>query len=120
MKRSAARTEFLSDCLITFVESGPYSWFAVRNYACPDGGVASARLNVEDPNAEGWKGWRPLTVETFARGFALLRKGPVEGLSERYRAHIIGADATNDAGALDVNDVDVVLQAATLGSIVYA
>ena len=136
--RIPERQEFLSDLIVNFVEGGPYSWFGVRKYAWyfpdlaggtavpgPGGGpnaYAEIRIDPEggEPSDETLTHWRPLTVETIATGFEKLKAGPIAGLNEEYRARLIGSDATNDAGELDINDVDIIVQAALLGEIVYA
>lgn len=132
--RSNERHLFLVDLLVTFVEGGPYSWFRVNNYKIDKPGTpgyrpgfegaiganACARLNAEDPNGgEGWLGWRNLTVETFARGLGRLKQ-PIEGLHEDYRKRILKEASQNDAGNLDINDVDIIVQAAIYGEIVFA
>lgn len=158
MTKSAERHEFLNECIITFVEGRPYSWFDVRDYkfSLPDaGGDATAKVRVNrseecdrdvnncyacgtdtwdcvdcdaDPNGECEAHaagcmlngpWTFLGVALIAKGFGVLKKGPVKDLHESTRARLLGASAINDAGELDINDVDVVMQCALLGEVVY-
>lgn len=130
---------FLVDVATTFVESRPYSWFDVEDYEWYDPTLSSGtappvtiggtvaqnvvgRVRVADPDKDegSWKSWHKLTPHLVARGFATIEAGPVDGLSEKYRAHILGALAIRDAGMIDANDADVVMQVAMLGSVVYA
>jgi hypothetical protein len=130
-QRGQERSQFLNDCLITFIEGGPYSWFIVRDYKLSSSDEASAKLLIANPHdqsnydadpdeePESWLK-RDLTVNLIAHGLNILKKGAVEGLHEAYRSRLLAADSINDAGDLDINDVDIIVQVATLGSVVYA
>jgi len=139
MNRTPERQAFLTDVLTNYVEGHPYSWFDVRDYewfqpglsggtakpAIIDGKPApnvTGTIRVSDPEKdEGhFMPWRKLTPALAERGFARLAEGPIEGLSEECRARLLGASAIHDSGLLDVNDDDIVLQVAMLGSVVYA
>ena len=128
--------EFYCDVLCTFAEH-PYEWFQVSNYRWfdpdLDGGTAqpaqidgapaqniTGRVRVENPAEDGWKAWVPLGPALVQQAFLRLWRGPVEGLHEQARGRLIGAYFTQDAGAIDVNDADVVLQIALLDEVVYA
>ena len=131
--------QFLADVATTFVEGGgPYSWFQVEaskwwepklegGTATPlktaeglDGPNRIGRIRCEKKDTEGYGEWQPFTFEIFERGFQRLIQGPVEGLSERYRASLIGDYMIRDAGSLDINAVDIVVQAAFYGEIVFS
>lgn len=127
------RHDFLVGVLMTFAEN-PYSWFNVRRYkwTLPElsGGTAPAhpngwsnatgevRNNLEEegePNGP----WLTLDAALVEKGFELMKAGPVVGLHESGRARILGQYAILDAGNLDVNDADVILQIAVLGEVIY-
>lgn len=131
---------FLAYVAVTFVESSDYPWWQVTGYryvffnddGTPDGGTAeplvidgkpcanvTGKVRVEDPDAEGWKPWQDLTTELVHAGFEKLQAGPVEGLHESRRAALLGALAVLDAGRIDADDADVILQIAVLGTVVY-
>lgn len=127
---------FCCDVLITFAEH-PYEWFQVANYRWfdpeLDGGTApplqidgvpaqnvTGRVRVEDPAESGWRAWVPLDPALVHSAFSRLLRGPVEGLHESARSRLVGAYIVRDAGMIDVNDADVVLQVALLDEVVYA
>ena len=124
--------EFLVDVATTFAEH-PYSWFDAR-YDWYQPGLDGGRA-VPGPN--GWSNitgkvrasnfeegekpgpWKTLGPDLVAKGFALLATGPVGGLHESGRAHLLGEYGVRDAGNIDINDADVVLQCAVFGEVVY-
>ncbi len=127
--------EFLVDVLTTFAENRQYSWFDVKDYEW-------VRPNLEGGTAkrtpEGWANaygkvrvnrseegkrngnWLPLDVELIAEGFRKIAVTPNKAdLGDQARARILGALAIQDAGMIDINDADVILQVAVLGSVIY-
>jgi hypothetical protein len=134
--------QFLDDLVVTFVEGGVYSWFNVKDYRCPEGGpttgkvrlnrseecdAADCPLHGEHPAQREQRRvcssngpWVPLNAALMQKGIDRIKAGPVEGLAESYRARLIGCDATHDAGDLDINDVDVIMQVAMLDEVTYA
>ena len=128
--------EFCCDVLITFAEH-PYEGFQVAGYHWfdpdLDGGTAqpaqidgaparnvTGRVRVENPTETGWHAWTPLNPALVQAAFSRLLRDPVDGLHEQTRGRLIGTYHIRDAGAIDVNDADVVLQVALLDEIVYA
>jgi hypothetical protein len=133
MERSVERTEFLSDVLVTAIESGSSGWFVVDEYE-PDGPDAHAVIRADDePGAP-----RRVTLGTIAHGLAIIRDArprPVEdgvlvlhnaGTGQRLymsydmRRRIMLADRTNgDDGDLDVVDALAILECALFGAVTY-
>lgn len=137
-KRSAERTQFLADIIITAVEGGIGYWAAVRGYKAPDDNPAGTRalLRVHDeddgycawtdvakslvyPRAMSVDGrWAVLGVNTIAHGISLIRKGECS-LDPAIRKNILGASAVNEAGDIDSSDADIIVQLGILGDIVF-
>lgn len=134
--RSAARTEFLNDLLVTAIESYGYGWFSVEEYPNVDNAAdAYAVIREEDTNTK----FR-VTLDTMARGLSVIRHaklGPAyhEGNPVRcnvdtgYRLYFDGdtrtellkADSTNgDDGGFDVIGALAVLECALFGQVIYA
>ena len=139
-RRSPERSEFLDSIIITFVEGNPHSWFRTRNYDCAgwlddSGRPVTAEVSIMWTGA----GDPPETCEevpsmfsdetiTFtpfvtldrdliAKGIRVIREAAL--CAPQVRAEILGADAINDAGMIDVNLADCIVQAALLGDIIY-
>lgn len=116
--RSEEREEFLSSLLNDGMSTG-YSWFQYsRIKRNADGYIVSAHVAELNDDETGYEPRGIVDIETVARGFALLRKGPIEYLSEDYRARLITVDRTN--GDYDANDADVILQLGILSQLKYA
>lgn len=120
--RSPKRITFLSDLVTTVVESGSYlSWWRFKRYQCQIE-PSHAELWADDPHKgdDGDHSMGPITldIDLIAKGLGVIEKG-VKGLHPSGAARILGASAINDAGMLDVNDADVIVQAAVFGEIVY-
>ena len=128
--------DFCCDVLCTFAEH-PYEWFQVRGYRWfdpgLDGGTAppaqfdgapagnvTGRVRAEHPTEEGWTDWTLLAPALVLEACERLLSGPVEGLADSTRAYLIGAYSVRDAGMIDVNDADIILQVALLDEVVYA
>jgi hypothetical protein len=122
MPRTPERTEFLKDLIITAVEGGIGYWAEVRRYN-PDEGTVEVRPQdecaTEDPNP-----WRTVTVATIAKGIGRIDRGDCTFGGEPWafgKSHgrVMVASRANDAGLLDADDADNILQAALFGDIVY-
>jgi hypothetical protein len=135
--RSAARTEFLNDLLVTAIENYGYGWFEVDEYPNVDNAAdAYAVIREEDTNTK----FR-VTLDTMAHGLSVIRHarvGPAvdhEGNPVRcnvdtgYRLYFGGeartelllADRTNgDDGGFDVIGALAVLECALFGQVIYA
>jgi hypothetical protein len=120
--RSAERTQFHTDILTTGMSTG-YSWFRYDDIQqAEDGSYLSAKveeqIQVDDYKTE-YRDRGVVNVETVAKAFGILRAGPVEYMAERDRLRILLAYEDMDAGDIDGNDADSLLQLGILGAIVY-
>ena len=136
-ERKPERIEFLADVIITAAEGGIGYWSQVSVYKWwdPDleGGTAehtegqqNAYMVVheqadgdQDDDLDPELKVAFIGVDDIARALGILRKGPVEGISDEARRLISGADRENDAGSLDAGDADSIVQVAMFGKVVY-
>lgn len=126
--RTAERTEFLTDVLITAIENGGYGFFTVEEYD-PDNGIATVEDKYDDDHPQ----YR-VSPEIIARGIGVIRSAEVgtDGdlvhgvngkrlyMSPGMRKSIMRADRENDAGNLDVVDALAILECGLFGQVVYA
>lgn len=109
------REEYLDNILTAAVEGGIGYWSIGRNYVWSDDGPASVEIRIEDEDDDVWH-----TVDRSA-----IRKGIAAVLSGRMNVHesyidtLRAADRHNDAGDIDAELADIIVQAAVLGEIVY-
>jgi hypothetical protein len=132
MNRSPERTEFLRDILTGAVEGGTGYWAQVSQYQWVDrdgtvmvvvgeraGDDAHATLHRLNEDESGYElAGLDLNVETIATGVNAIVNGRV-ATGERYRKGITQANAENDAGMIDADDADIIVQAGLLGEIIY-
>lgn len=137
--RSPERQAFLTDVLITLVESSSaYSWWETRSYRWYDpklrGGQAEPGPG-NTPNAHAemrvieWDSvkdeivpvsdWKRIDLDTIEAVFDRLVAGPIKHLSERGRGELIAAWATNNAGEVDADLADIVGQIAMLQEVTF-
>ena len=105
--RSPERLEFLADILSTAVEGGVNYWCEVSGYRWDDAGTARALLTRRGGDRH------ELTPDVIARGLGRV-------LAEEGFADIREANRDNDAGMIDAEGADVIVQAALFGEVVYA
>lgn len=119
-KRTPERTDFLAGILVTAVEGGIDYWADVQGYHVA--GILKdllrdARTQVRD-RAESDE-WKHLTLDIIALGISRIKE-PGFKINETLRASILLGDVENDAGHIDSEGADVIVQAGLLGEIVYA
>lgn len=117
--RSAKRTEFLSDVMITAIEGGMDYW------------VEILELNrVEDSNEYlGWR-WDGMVIKAddepeiytvnlndVARGVRLLCESKID--NDRVNAMRLANKTNGDDGGIDAMNADMAIQYAIFGEIVY-
>lgn len=119
------RTEFLSDIIIGAVEGGTGYWAEVRQYQYVYNGEVKvyiggrvgdetrARLNVMDTGDE-----YVLDTAIVSRGLGRIKRGEV-GLNSTLRNAILHGDIDNDAGDIDADCADAIVQAGLFGELVY-
>lgn len=124
MRRSPERTEFLADVLTTAVEGGINYWAQVSDYKneC-DFPVAETSVVVydveDDPDNENPEGI-PVNIEKIASAIRrILNPEDDCGIGPRVTATIREANAQNDAGLIDADDADCIMQVAALGRCIY-
>jgi hypothetical protein len=102
--------QFLKDILITAVEGGINSWCTCRRYD-PDNGVVEVR---EDDTLE----WRLITIDTIAHGVTLITSKRVP-IREDLLKDVTSGSRENDAGYIDADGADCVVQIALFNELVY-
>ena len=120
MDTSPERTDFLAGVLVTAIEGGIGYWAETRNYRYAhdgDGNLLTASAEVRD--AENGNGdWMPATLGTVQAGINEIKEGNIR-LSRRVVGQVLAADRENNAGEIDAESADCVLQAGLLGGIPY-
>lgn len=118
--KTASRAQFLADVIIAAVEGGTGYWAAVSAYRWTDG-PASTRATLvllDDVTGEPGSETYEVTPNTIATGIGKLRTGLVT-VNRDLLGLILAASAANDAGDIDADAADVIVQAALFGEIVY-
>ena len=140
--RTTEREQFLADIIITAVEGGVNYWAQVSAYRWHsdvlEGGTAGAVANTTATLHDMEEGGEyVLTIDSIARAFTILKDATMQHdsrfgeealhtkdgkrlyLSPSRRKAYLGASAANDAGELDADDCDNIVQIAALGTVVY-
>jgi len=117
--------QFLMDVLCTAVETPPSNWF---NFSDAERDKDREYLSVvvadwgDEDQAQSTK---KITLEDLRRALPALIAGTMKdgvehaNLHESYRMQILKAIMDDDAGMVDANHADSILQAAYFGHIVY-
>lgn len=101
------RTEFLDDIRITAFGGGIDYWAKISGHSIKehdDGGLVGR--------------WIEITPNLIEVGIALV-KHPTFKVRDDILAAILLGDRNNDAGEIDIECADVIVQAAVFGEIVY-
>jgi hypothetical protein len=117
--RNAERQRLLADILIGAVEGGTGYWATVSDYQ-HSGPVAdtSATLREIEPGDDEHPDGREVTTETIEHGIQKILD-PYFRICTHLRAAITHAHHEGDAGGLDAEAADAVVQAGLFGQIVY-
>lgn len=112
--------EFVHDVFVTACEGGINYWAEVDQYHWSDGngnddlfGFFAVIHDGEDPTK-----FR-VDASVIANGLQRVSAGPVEHLGEGLRANIVKATIAGDAGEIDANDADTIVQVGLFGRIIY-
>lgn len=129
--RSTARREFLGDVITGAVEGGTGYWAQVSQYQYEMDGevrVCVGRRHGDDPRAvlhplrDDETGYeeegKELTLDVVEAGIARIAD-PTFKINSTLRGAILAASATNDAGEIDAEGADYIVQAGLLGEVVY-
>jgi hypothetical protein len=124
LPRLDGHPSFFADIIIVAVEGGLYEWFDHRNYRWSEDPQtkamdASVEIREVDEDEGTINPWVELKPESLRAAFERLAAGPVECLHEDTRAALLGTYFTCDAGNIDINDADALLQVLLLGKVVY-
>lgn len=111
--RNARREEFLSDVVIGAVEGGTGYWAQVVEYRHSDGPARATLVDLDD-DTESYH----VTTDVVAHGIYVILS-PVFQIGDTLRAMIRQASLEDDAGQLDAEACDVIVQAGLFGRIVY-
>lgn len=136
--KSAERTQFLHDIMITGLEGGVGYWSVAdeivrhedddlwyRSYTlyCSEGGKQALECgNGKDDPCKGHK----VTPDLIARGLGLATSKRPEnpdkdptGWHYENRKHVILANRENDGGEIDAEDADSIIQLGIFGQVVF-
>jgi len=128
--RSIERERFLADILTTAVEGGINYWSAVSDYqwfsetlgASRPGisRMSDTRVRVHEMNDDGDYASEGVlvTLGTIARGVNLILRGEVP-IRQDMVSDIREGSRENDAGYIDADGADCIVQAAILGELRY-
>lgn len=112
--------EFVHDVFVTAVEGGIF-WAYIDQYHWSDGdrnpdlfGFFAVITDAEDATAK----FR-VDASVIAAGLRRIAAGPVEHLGEGLRANIVKATIAGDAGEIDADDADTVVQIGLFGKVIY-
>ena len=117
--RTAERADFLSLVVITAVEGGINYWAETDRYKWNEqsGNFKDASVVVRDLEGNLPAEWTPVTLETIEAGLSNIRK---DTNSQSYLIpSILNADRTNDAGNIDADAADFIVQYGLFGKAVY-
>lgn len=130
--RTKERERFLSDIITAAVEGGTGYWAQVSQYQWVDtdgtikvtvgrqnGLGARATLHELDEGIDTYvKEGREISVDTIAHGIRAIMNPDFE-INKRLKDTIAAADRQNEAGDIDAEAADVIVQAAIFGEIKY-
>jgi hypothetical protein len=120
------REQFLSDVLITAVEGGVNYWAGVSYYRWQDkdGNDVPASVTVhemDDETGDYKEPGVPITTKEIGRAIARIMDttDEIKHLPTWVRKDVFGASMDNDAGDIDANIADMIMQIAVLGEVTY-
>lgn len=119
--RSKEREDFLADVLVSIVEDGGYNgWRQILPGTYHYEPANEARVSIREigdgrPEEEAL---HEVDIETIARGISKLQQGEIK-INSELLGWILAGSAKNDAGDIDAEAADVILQAALFGELIY-
>lgn len=108
------RNEFLSDVLICAVEGGTGYWASISGYRHSPAAGARATFHPEDEPGDS----HTLTIKEISSAIGRICRGEVKMRTDLLQT-IKSANRENDAGEIDAEGADVIVQTAIYGEIVY-
>lgn len=122
MRRSPERTQFLADIITTAVEGGISYWAEVSHYTWDfnNPGVAFVRVYcTEDDELTPPEGV-PVDIEKIAKAISRILDPEIPtDLSATNVKMIRDASVENDAGDIDADLADCIMQVAVLGDVIF-
>ena len=109
------RNDLLFNIVITACEGGVNHWAAVKNYKWNDADLTASATLLDTEDA--FKKY-DLTYKTIRSGIKTICK-PGFQLREDILKNILIANRNNDAGDIDAEAADCIVQAGIFGEIVY-
>jgi hypothetical protein len=106
--------EFLGEITITAIEGGIGYWSTVSEYKWIDREEDVIATIVEDDDGKEWR----IDNDVISKGISLILSGGV-GVGNRLLKTLEDAVARKDLGDIDSEIADCIVQAGTLGEIVY-
>jgi hypothetical protein len=118
------REQFFSDVLTTAVEGGINYWAAVSNYCFEDedGNDVPASVTVhemDDETGDYKEPGVPITTKEIGAAITKILGEEMKYIPSRTRADIFAASIENDAGDIDADIADTIMQIAVLGEVTY-
>lgn len=126
--------EFLADVITCAMEGGIGYWSVASHYqyisdageVCVHAGTRSsgdrddtyAVVREIDDDGEATGDPHTIDSETIVKGLGLIT-GPEFRMGAKQRGGILAAVSTHDAGMIDSDDADVIVQAGLFGKVVY-
>jgi hypothetical protein len=109
------REQYLDDILTTAVEGGIGYWSVGRKYVWSDDGPASVEIKQDDEDDDTW---HLVDRSAIRKGIAMVLSGEAK-VHESYAQTLRRAERELDAGEIDGELADIIVQAAILGEVVY-
>lgn len=121
MARTAERTQFLADILCTALEGGIGYWAQASVYRhSGDPAATLAVVHEYDDAADDYSPDRlEITPDAIAIGISRIRRGDLRNVTEYRRRDVLAAWRDNDAGDVDSDLADTIVQVALFGDVVY-
>lgn len=112
------RTDFLVNVVVTAVEGGVGYWAELREYKWSEDEnryMTGASVEVD---AQDGKGWRTVNLDTIREGLAKIKESSFQ-INPAVLSAILMGDRNNDAGEIDSEAADCIIQAGLFGELVY-
>lgn len=114
MTRSEERKQFLEDILVGIVEDYGYNqWREIDEFSYGEG--RAVIIEVDDGNMQEFYA---VTLDILSHGLGKLLRNEIK-MNTRLLNTIKESNRDNDAGNIDAELADIILQAALFGEIVY-
>jgi hypothetical protein len=119
--RTPERTDFLAGILCSTVEGGSDYWAEIKDWKWEwddHHNFTKASVTVRDAEGDAPTKWIAVDLDTIERGIQAI-KARKPAVREDLQAAILLGDNENDAGHIDIDCADCILQAALFGELVY-